>query len=213
MADFNPHESSYRGLALMARLGETPITICGAGALGANLAEGLARCGAGRLRIIDRDRVEPHNLSTQPYSRAEVGVLKARALSNALFRSLALTVEAHACELTEDNCHKLLRESHLVVDCFDNTVSRQRVDDYCRERGVACLHAGMTADYGEVVWSPQYRVPQAVGPDTCDYPLARNLVQLTATVACEVILEYLSCNERRGFTVTLRDLSVRPLVL
>jgi molybdopterin/thiamine biosynthesis adenylyltransferase len=109
---------------------------CGAGALRANLCEALARCGAGRLSVIDRDRVEPHNLSTQPYSRAEVGVFKARALANALFRALGTNVEAHVGELNADNCHKLLRGSELVVDCFDNGTSRQFVPDDCRARSL-----------------------------------------------------------------------------
>ncbi|GCE21821.1 ThiF family adenylyltransferase [Dictyobacter kobayashii] len=52
------------------------ITICGAGTLGANVAETLARMGFTRLRVIDKDRIEVRNLSGQPYSRAEVGAPK-----------------------------------------------------------------------------------------------------------------------------------------
>jgi molybdopterin/thiamine biosynthesis adenylyltransferase len=43
------------------------VTVCGAGALGANITENLARSGAGSLVVIDRDRIEERNLSTQPY--------------------------------------------------------------------------------------------------------------------------------------------------
>jgi tRNA A37 threonylcarbamoyladenosine dehydratase len=50
------HEQLYRTNAVMARLKEFSITICGAGALGANLAENLARAGFGKLKVIDRVR-------------------------------------------------------------------------------------------------------------------------------------------------------------
>ena len=61
------HEQLYRTPALMTRLGEFSVTVCGAGALGANIVESLARMGFNRLRVIDRDRIEERNLSTQPY--------------------------------------------------------------------------------------------------------------------------------------------------
>lgn len=48
------HEQLYRTDTLMAKLKEFPVTICGAGALGANLAENLARAGFGKLKVIDR---------------------------------------------------------------------------------------------------------------------------------------------------------------
>ena len=42
----------------MAKLKNYPVTICGAGALGANIAENLARSGFDKLTVIDRDRIE-----------------------------------------------------------------------------------------------------------------------------------------------------------
>ena len=51
---FFVHETIYRNLAPAA---DQLITVCGAGALGANLAETLARMGLRQLRVIDRDRV------------------------------------------------------------------------------------------------------------------------------------------------------------
>jgi tRNA A37 threonylcarbamoyladenosine dehydratase len=39
-----------------------PVTFCGAGAIGANMAENLARTGFTSLTIIDRVRIEQRNL-------------------------------------------------------------------------------------------------------------------------------------------------------
>ena len=44
------HEMLYRSDALMGKLHALPITICGAGALGANLCESLARQGCAHLQ-------------------------------------------------------------------------------------------------------------------------------------------------------------------
>src|SRR5262249_59043598 len=47
------------------RLLKSTAVVCGCGALGTVIASTLARAGVGRLRIIDRDFVENHNLQRQ----------------------------------------------------------------------------------------------------------------------------------------------------
>ncbi|MDY7016041.1 MAG: ThiF family adenylyltransferase, partial [Cyanobacteriota bacterium] len=94
------HEQLYRTPELMARIQDYPIAVCGAGALGANIAETLARSGFGALRVIDRDRVEDRNLSTQPYYKTDVGAYKGKILANSLYRALGVALEAQTKELT-----------------------------------------------------------------------------------------------------------------
>jgi molybdopterin-synthase adenylyltransferase len=204
------HERLYRSAETMSRLAGFRVTICGAGALGANIAESLARSGFAALRVVDRDRVEERNLSTQPYHRSDVGAMKAKVLSNGLYRAVAVAVDARAEELTPSTAGKLLGGSDLVVDAFDNSGSRETVSRYCDAAGTPCLHAGLSPDYAEVIWNDAYRIPSPVNDDVCDYPLARNLVMLAAAVACEVIVAFADSGERPSFTITLADLSVRP---
>lgn len=201
-------EQLYRSLDLMQRVEDYPVTICGAGALGANLAETLARSGFRKLRVIDRDRVEETNLSTQPWSRGDIGGFKARILQNALYRALGTEIEAQATELTEANARKLLQGSALVVDCFDNSASRRLLT----QTGLETLHAGLSGDgCAEVIWNEQYRVPSDGQDHVCDYPLARTLVLLTVAVTAELILQFLETGVRENRTITLRDLCVRSL--
>jgi molybdopterin-synthase adenylyltransferase len=204
------HEQLYRSEDLMRRFKELRVCVCGAGALGANVVEGLARSGFGALRVIDRDRVEERNLSTQPYSRADVGAQKAKILANALYRAVGVAVEARAEELTPGNASRLLSGSQLVVDTFDNSVSRKAVKEASEAAGIACLHAGLAAGFAEVIWSEAYRVPSPAGDDVCDYPLARNLVMLAAAVTCEAISAFAATGARRSYTITLGDLTVAP---
>jgi molybdopterin/thiamine biosynthesis adenylyltransferase len=186
------------------------VTVCGAGALGGNVTESLARGGYRKLRLVDRDRVEERNLSTQPYYRSDVGAPKARVLAGALYRALGAEVDAQVAELDDRNAGKLVAESDLVVDTFDNSASRRRVGEACREAGIPCLHMGLAADYAEVIWDELYRVPSARQDDVCDYPLARNLVTLAVAVGCEVTTGFVRDGSRRSYTVTLGDLKVEP---
>ena len=203
------HEQLHRGEEAMELLQLARVTICGTGALGANIAEGLARTGVGYLKLIDDDRIEERNLQTQPWERADVGARKARVLANALYRAVATDAEAVVRRLDAGNVKKLLRDSDLVVDAFDNSVSRRLVAEHCGD-ALPCLHAGLAAAYAEVIWNVAYRVPSDAGDDVCDYPLARNLVTLTVAVACEAILAFLISGVERSYTVTLDDLRVQP---
>ncbi len=213
------HEQLHRGEEAMELLQLSRVTICGTGALGANVAEGLARTGLGFLRLIDDDRIEERNLQTQPWERADVGARKARVLAAALYRAVGTEAEPQVRRLDAGNVKKLLRGSDLVVDAFDNSVSRRIVAEHCRDGLVApearhqhipCVHAGLAAAYSEVIWNDAYRVPSDAGDDVCDYPLARNLVTLTVAVACEAILAFLIDGVERSYTVTLDDLRVQP---
>ncbi|MFN6515073.1 MAG: HesA/MoeB/ThiF family protein [Nostoc sp. CreGUA01] len=207
------HEQLYRSNFVMANLKKYPVTICGAGALGANIAENLARSGFDKLTVIDRDRIEERNLSTQPYYRSDVGAFKAKILANNLYRAIGTKVDAKPKELTSANVNQLLQDSQLIIDVFDNSVARQLVKDYADKFGIPCLHAGLASDYAEVIWNDFYRVPSEVNDDVCDYPLARNLVMLTVAVACEAIVSFIATAERRNFTITLKDLTVQSLFL
>lgn len=206
------HEQLYRSPELMAKIAEFPVMICGAGALGANLTENLARSGFSQLTVIDRDRIEERNLSTQPYYKSDVGAYKAKILTNTLYRAIGAVVDGKSKELTSDNCSQLLRKTSLAIDTFDNSSSRQVVKDYCLQNDIACLHVGLSSDYAEIIWNERYRVPSPANDDICDYPLARNLVLLAVAVASEVIIKFVATGERENYTITLGDFAIKPFI-
>lgn len=203
------HETVYRGADALARLAEVHITLCGAGAVGSQLADNLARQGFQKLRVIDRDRVEEHNVGTQLYGQSEVGGWKVELLRNRLFRATGIEIEAVQKELTDRNVRALLKSSDLVIDAFDNSASRELVQRHCRATSLKCLHVGLNSDYGEVIWDEDYRVPRDVTGDVCDYPLARNLILLSVAVASETLIRFVLGGERKNLSITLRDFAVR----
>src|SRR5919206_615953 len=100
MASKFHHEQLYRGADSLDKLAATRLTLCGAGALGSHLADNLMRQGFASLRVIDRDRVEEHNVSTQLYGESDVGGWKVEVLRQRLFRATGVEIEAHRKELT-----------------------------------------------------------------------------------------------------------------
>jgi len=211
MADKFHHEAIYRGADMVAKLANQRLTICGVGALGSQLADNLARQGFRQLRIIDRDRIEEHNVGTQLYGESEIGAWKVEVLRQRLFRATGIEIEAIRKELTDRSAKSLLENGGLVVDTFDNSPSRRLVQEQCRALQLPCLHVGLYADYGEVIWDERYRVPQDVAGDVCDYPLARNLVLLAIAVASEVLVRFALAGAKQDFSVTLRDFAITPL--
>ena len=202
------HEERHASLASFS---DRVITICGAGTLGANLAETLARMGFTRLRVIDKDRVEARNLSVQPYSRAEIGAPKARSLANTLYRAVQAKVEPLVSELTAANASTLLQGSVLVVDAFDNVPARAAVSSATRAVALPCLHIGFSPDglYGSGAWEPHYLVSQEVPGDPCDYPLTRPFALALGALSARAITDFFSTDTCYEFEMTWHDLRIR----
>ena len=205
------HEQIFRGEAAIAKLAAPLVTICGAGALGSHLADSLARQGFQKLRSIDDDRIEEHNVSTQLYGASDVGAPKVEVLRNWLFRASEVELDARAKRLDERTARSLLKDASIVVDTFDNSASRQLVQNYCRAEKIDCLHVGLAADYAEVIWDETYRVPPDVAGDVCEYPMARNLVLLAVAIAAETLVRFVISGERKSRSITLGDFAVREL--
>jgi molybdopterin-synthase adenylyltransferase len=202
------HEQIFRGAEAMPKLAAASLHICGAGALGSNLAINLARSGFSRISVIDRDRVEEQNIGTQVYALDDVGGLKADILRNLIDREVGLEINSRSQELTAANVDRLLKGASLVVDCFDNSDSRKVVYEFCRDHSINCLHAGFNESYGEIRWNEKYRVPSETGVDVCDYPLARNLILLVVAVASETLVNFVLSGEKRNYSLTLADLQI-----
>lgn len=82
------------------RLAAASVLIAGAGNIGSHLAPQLARAGIGRIRLVDRDRVEARNLATQAFRPEDVGRFKAEVLAERLREMFPQQdIEGRACEL------------------------------------------------------------------------------------------------------------------
>ncbi len=133
------------------RLAQARVAIVGVGAIGSVAAGLLARAGVGRLRLIDRDFVEPSNLQRQSlFEESDAAeslpksVAAARRLS-AINSEIAL--EAEVADLTPNNIERLLEGAQLVLDGTDNFETRYLLNDYCVKHGVSWIYAAAVGSY------------------------------------------------------------------
>jgi molybdopterin-synthase adenylyltransferase len=134
------------------RLSESSAVVIGCGALGTALANLLARAGVGRLRIVDRDFVEPSNLQRQTLfeeSDAQEALPKAVAAARRLRTvNSDVHVEGIVADLTPASVEELLDGFPLLLDGTDNFETRLLVNDYAVSRAVPWVYAAVVASYG-----------------------------------------------------------------
>jgi molybdopterin-synthase adenylyltransferase len=140
------------GQAGQDRLRQASATIIGCGALGSALASLLVRAGIGRLRIIDRDFVEPSNLQRQTlFEEADARELLPKAVAaERRLRSINSDVEVQGVvgDLTPDNAEELLGDSAVLLDGTDNFETRFLINDYAVKKSVPWIYAAVVSSHG-----------------------------------------------------------------
>jgi molybdopterin/thiamine biosynthesis adenylyltransferase len=126
--------------------------IVGCGAIGAAAANLLVRAGVGRLRIVDRDFVEPCNLQRQTLfeeSDARDALPKAIAAQRRL-RAINsdVNVEGTVADLNAANAEELLRGFSLILDGTDNFETRFLINDYAVKSHTPWIYAAAVSSYG-----------------------------------------------------------------
>ena len=140
------------GEAGQQRLLDSSAVLVGCGALGTALANLLVRAGLGKLRIVDRDFVEPSNLQRQTLfeeSDAREALPKAVAAERRL-RAInsGITVEGIIADVGPKNAEDLLRGFPLILDGTDNFETRFLLNDAAIHLGVPWIYAAVVASYG-----------------------------------------------------------------
>jgi molybdopterin/thiamine biosynthesis adenylyltransferase len=126
--------------------------LAGCGALGTVVANLLVRAGVGRLRIIDRDFVEPSNLQRQTLfeeADAREALPKAVAAERRL-RAINsdVRIEGIVADLTAENCAELLGGFQLILDGTDNFQTRLLLNDAAISLHVPWIYAAAVGSYG-----------------------------------------------------------------
>ena len=134
------------------RLASSSAVIVGCGAIGASTAALLARAGVGRLRILDRDFVEPSNLQRQALfdeSDARESLPKAVAAQQKL-RAInsTISIEGIVADLIPQNAQELLAGFDLLLDGTDNFETRFLLNDYAVKHNRPWIYAAAVASYG-----------------------------------------------------------------
>ena len=210
----NQHEVNYRGANIAEKMKAHKLFVCGAGALGSNLIDILSRQGFESISVIDMDRVEKHNTSTQIYSLKDVGLMKVNQLKAIVYNNTKSVLSVFGKELDNTNAQRMFQGHDLIIDVFDNWKSRAIVKVICEKYELPCVHAGMSdSGFSEIKWNNNYIIPkvETEQKDICDYPLAANLVHLTVSLLSEIIVQYVSFGKQFNREITLKDISVHKV--
>src|SRR5258708_19089240 len=153
-------DEKYSRQVLFAGLGEkgqqrllkSSAVLVGCGVLVTMTANLLVRAGVGRLRIVDRDFVEPSNLQRQTLfdeADAREALPKAVAAERKL-RAInsGVAVEGVVSDLTPTNAEELLGGFDLILDGTDNFETRFLINDAAVKLDVPWIYAAAVASYG-----------------------------------------------------------------
>lgn len=140
------------GEAGQERLLASSAVLVGCGAMGSVVAGLLARGGVGRLRIIDRDFVEPSNLQRQTlFTEADSRESLPKAVAaerNLRAMNADVHVEPVVCDLTPRNAREMMSGFPLILDGTDNFETRLLVNDAAVAFGIPWIYAAAVGSYG-----------------------------------------------------------------
>jgi adenylyltransferase/sulfurtransferase len=213
-----------------ARILAGKAAIVGCGALGTHQADALARAGAGRLLLIDRDYVELANLHRQclyKESDAEEGLPKAVAAARRLAEvNSDIEVVPAVADLTAANVAELLGDADVVLDGSDNFETRYLINDFCVSRAIPWVYGGAVASMGAVMpvlpgvtacLKCLFPVPPPGGAATCETIGVLNTVpalvaSIQASEALKILAGKLDAVSRRLTTVDVWTGVVRQVL-
>ena len=120
------------------KLAKSKVAVVGLGGLGTVSSLYLALSGVGRLRLIDQDTVELHNLHRQVlYTPDDLHYPKVEVSAKRLMKINPLVkIEPVPENLNANNVKKLLSGMDCVVDGLDNMRTRYLVNRACAKLGI-----------------------------------------------------------------------------
>ena len=110
-------------LVPMEKLKSLTVTVIGVGAIGRQVVLQLAALGVRKLQLIDFDRVEPTNITTQGYLAADLGQFKVDATTRAV-QAIDASLEV---ESVIDRFRPGLVTGEAVFVCVDSISSRSAI--------------------------------------------------------------------------------------
>jgi molybdopterin/thiamine biosynthesis adenylyltransferase len=142
----------HQGLFDVGYLAERTVVVVGAGTGGGQVAAQLARCGVGRFRLVDFDRLEVHNIARHVCDLGDLGRLKVNALADLLARvNPTVRAEPIDCNILErrDLLDDAIRGADLVVAATDSEATKLEINQACWDLNVPSVYgAAYTRGFG-----------------------------------------------------------------
>lgn len=187
-----------------AKYGKINVAIVGVGALGSHLVP-LLRNEDVRLTVIDFDRVELKNVSSQFHSKGSLRRKKVESIAKLVEFCFGFSILTNPNKLTADNIEQILRGTNLIVDCLDNAEGRLLVQKYAKDNNIPCVHGGLAAngEFGQIRWTEHFTPDVAPeGAATCEDGDFLPFVSLVSSFFALTIQEFLRHGRKIGFLIT-----------
>jgi len=178
-------------------------TVFGVGELGTLSGISLCKSGIGETRLIDRDKVELRNVSSQVlYSLEDIGKPKVDVLAerlNALapwtrikHRNIEVPTGREEDQVYEEKLGEVrdfMTGCDVALSCFDNVRSRVTVNLLCHELGIPLIDAGTFGLNGQVLTTLWGKTPcigclDLKGADETSCSVAPTTVPVGFAVSC-----------------------------
>jgi len=182
-------------------LKDVSIAIIGAGSIGSFLSEFLLRSGFQRIKIIDRDFVEPENLSCQNFLKDDLALPKALALAKRLKKiNENAKIKYEITDLNHENI-EILNEYDIIFDCTDNMITRFLINDYCVKNKKVWFYTAVSGriGYSFAVFPGKAClrcfIKEPVITETCETTgLISNLAPLVSSIQVSRAINYILYN-------------------
>ncbi|MFA5317632.1 MAG: ThiF family adenylyltransferase [Dehalococcoidales bacterium] len=154
MIDRYSRQTLFKGIGKEGQkiLGRSMAVIAGCGGLGTVIATALVRAGIGKVRIIDRDFIEYHNLQRQALfdeDDIKAQLPKAIAAERHLRRvNSSVQVKGIVADLNQANIENLIIDADIVMDGMDNFETRFLINDACLKHRIPWVYGGAVSSYG-----------------------------------------------------------------
>jgi molybdopterin-synthase adenylyltransferase len=134
------------------KLARSSVVIIGCGALGCNIANLLVRAGVGRVRIVDRDFIEYHNLQRQTLfdeNDVKSQLPKAVAAQKHLQKINSLVeIEGIVADVNFSNVEKFCSGMDVILDGLDNLEARYLINDVSLKLRIPYIYGGAISSFG-----------------------------------------------------------------
>lgn len=161
------------GVENMQRLKESTIAVFGVGGVGSHCIEALARCGVGRLILIDNDRVSLTNINRQSIaSHSTIGQYKTQVMKQRIADiHPAAAVDTHELFLLPENADAFfdsLGPVSYIVDAIDTVAAKLAIAQYADRHQIPLIASMGT---GNKLHAEQFEITDITKTSVC--PLCR----------------------------------------
>ena len=154
MIDRYSRQTLFKGIGAegQKKLGNSSVAIIGCGALGTITATAMVRAGVGKIRIIDRDFIEYHNLQRQVlFDEDDIRNELPKAI--AAVRHLkkvnsSVEIEGVVSDVNYTNIERLVSGAGLILDGLDNLETRFLINDASLKYKIPWVYGGAISSLG-----------------------------------------------------------------